>query len=328
MNLKKKISNENKKKIIFTAGPSSLLYENLSSIKPCFGRGDAEYLSTEKYVLNKILKLSGQSKIARFQGSGSLAIEVMALNFLYGKVLIIDTGYYSDRLKIISNQAKKTYKNIKSIKSVNWKNLESVSENFDWIFACPTETSCGLKVPIENLYKLKKRIKSKLMLDATASIGLENNHELADVISFSSCKGLFGLTGACFICFNTNFENEINSFYLNLKNHIDKKMTGPYHTIYSLYEILKKYNDFKYSVLTNKKIFLKRMDSYLSLPQINQPKLCTHITKKISSNQNVILYSPRNNLPGSVVCHLGEAHLKKGSKGKILDKLKLINEKK
>ena len=34
------------------------------------------------------------------------------------------------------------------------------------------------------------------MLDATGSIGLERYHELADVISFSSCKGLFGLTGA------------------------------------------------------------------------------------------------------------------------------------
>ena len=40
---------------------------------------------------------------------------------------------------------------------------------------------------------------AQLMLDATASIGLGDNHELADVISFSSCKGLFGLTGGTFI---------------------------------------------------------------------------------------------------------------------------------
>ena len=54
------------------------------------------------------------------------------------------------------------------------------------------------------------------MLDATASIGLEKDHELADVLSFSSCKGLFGLTGACFICFNVNIFNDVKSFYLNL----------------------------------------------------------------------------------------------------------------
>ena len=50
------------------------------------------------------------------------------------------------------------------------------------------------------------------MLDATASIGLEDGHNWADVISYSSCKGLFGLTGAGFIAFNTLPSNEIKSF--------------------------------------------------------------------------------------------------------------------
>ena len=163
-------------------------------------RGDKEYLSTENYVLKRLLKLSGQTEIARLQGSGSLAIEIMILNFLYGKVLIVDTGYYSDRLKLISKQAKKTYKHIKSIKSINWEHIDTISEKFDWILGCPTETSCGLRVPIKELYKLKKKTNSKLMLDATASIGLETGHNLADVISFSSCKGLFW-TYWCMFCF-------------------------------------------------------------------------------------------------------------------------------
>ena len=61
-------------------------------------------------------------------------------------------------------------------------------KKYDWIFACSTETSCGLKIPIRSLSRLAKKCKSKLMLDATGSIGLENEHELADVISFSSAK--------------------------------------------------------------------------------------------------------------------------------------------
>ena len=52
------------------------------------------------------------------------------------------------------------------------------------------------------MFELKKKCKSKLALDATASIGLEKNHELSDVAAFSSCKGLFGLTGGAFITFN------------------------------------------------------------------------------------------------------------------------------
>ena len=61
---------------------------------------------------------------------------------------------------------------------------------------CPVETSIGYKIPILKIQWIKKRCKSKLALDATASIGLEKNHEYADVLGYSSCKGLFGLTGA------------------------------------------------------------------------------------------------------------------------------------
>ena len=41
--------------------------------------------------------MTGHSHIIRFQGSGSLALEMMTLKFLYGKVLIVKSGYYSDK---------------------------------------------------------------------------------------------------------------------------------------------------------------------------------------------------------------------------------------
>ena len=160
------------------------------------------------------------------------------------------------------------------------------------------------------------------MLDATGSIGLEKNHDLSDVMGFSSCKGLFGLTGACFIAFSTQPQNEINSFYMNINSHIDKKMTGPYHIIYSLHDVLKKHSDFLESVKINKKIFLKKMYQYLTQPLLLQPNLCTHITKKVKAkNKNVILYQPRNDIGGSVVCHIGEVHLGRKAKGKIFNNL-------
>jgi len=326
MEIKKKIYIENNKKILFTAGPASLTEENIAGLKPCFGRGDKEYSKVENFVLSKIKKISGQKNIARIQGAGSLALELMVLNFLYGKILIVNTGYYSDRIQMICNYAKYNFKNIKVIKTINWKNLSDASGRYDWIIACPTETSCGLKIPISDLYLLKKKLKSKLMLDATASIGLEIDHELADVLSFSSCKGLFGLTGACFVGFSIKIKNDVKSFYMRLSNHLKKKMTGPYHTIYSLYETLKNHNNFKYSVIINKKKFLKKMQNHLSLPLRNQPLLCTHIKRNIyTKNKKIILYEPRNNLKGSIVCHLGEAHLKNKSKGKILDELKIVD---
>ena len=316
--LKKKINIYNKNKILFTPGPSSLSYENISEIKPCFGRGDDEYIKVEDRVLNKIKKISGHSKIVRLQGSASLAIEIMIYNFIYGKVLIVNTGVYSERLKDMASFAKSKFKYIKDIEYVEYKNLGNLKKNFDWIIACPVETSTGFKIPIENLDKFKKKFKSKLALDATASIGLEKNHDLSEVAAFSSCKGLFGLTGAAFLTYNDLPQNEINSFYLNLQNHLNKKMTGPYHIMYSLNQILNNYQDYFYSVKINKKRFLKSMKDYLLYPLINQPMLCTYVSKQIKKRNNkVVLYQSRAKISGSIVCHLGEVHLKRKAKGDI-----------
>ena len=309
---------------LFTPGPASLVLENLSGLRPCFGRGDLKYDKIEDRVLKNILKISGHKNIARLQGSASLALEIMIANFLFGNVLIINTGVYSDRLNYMSETSKKKYKYIKKIDYVSYKELDHIVKKYDWVVACPVETSIGYKIPILKLFELKNRCKSKLALDATASIGLEKNHELSDLAAFSSCKGLFGLTGGAFITFNEKQNNQIDEFNLNILNHLGKKMTGPYHAICSLDGVLRDYKNFSYSVKFNKKVFIHNMREYLLYPKKNQPNLCTLINKKVSSsNKNVVLYQSRANISGSVVCHLGETHLKRASKAKILDYLEI-----
>ena len=91
------------------------------------------------------------------------------------------------------------------------------------------------------------------MLDATASIGLEKNHSLAHVLSFSSYKGLFGLTGASFISYKVKPRYFKNSFYLNLESHENKNDWSISYDLLT-YEVLKNYNKIKQSVLNNKKI--------------------------------------------------------------------------
>ena len=323
--LKKFVTKKNLEKKLFTPGPASLLEENILSIQPCFGRGDETYEKLENKVLNKIKKISGHSSIARMQGSASFALEVMISNFIFGRILIIKTGVYSDRLYSMSKSSMRLYKYIKKIEYVDYKHLDDISSNFDWIIACPVETSIGYKIPIEQLFKLKKKLKSKLALDATASIGLEKNHELCDVAAFSSCKGLFGLTGASFIVFNRKNNNNIHQFNLNIDSHLLKKMTGPYHAICSLKDVLERYEDFKYSVKINKNYCLKKMGNNLVYSIKNQPYLCTLLNKKVIKKSNkVILYQSRGDIDGSIVCHLGEVHLKKRAKGKIIDSIKLV----
>ena len=322
--VKKFIDNKNSKKRLFTPGPASLLYENITSIEPCFGRGDYQYQKIEDNVLNRLKKFTNHRNIARMQGSASFALEVMINNFIYGKVLIIKTGIYSDRLLSMSIASKENFKKIKKIDYIDYKNIFDISKSYDWVMGCPVETSIGLKIPISKLNKLKKRCKAKLALDATASIGLEKDHDLADVLGYSSRKGLFGLTGGAFVAFNSSPNNIINQFNLNIYNHLEKKMTGPYHTICSLNDVLKSYSDFKYAVVANKKFFLKKMQHYLSHSISEQPTLCTLINKKIiKKDKKTILYQSRADISGSVVCHLGEVHLKRKAKGKIINSIKV-----
>ena len=318
------VNSANAKKKLFTAGPASLLPENLTGIIPCFGRGDIEYQDLEYQVLKSLKSMSGHSEIARMQGSGSLALEIVASNFLFGNVLIISSGYYSDRLRYLANCASKNFGMISSVDIMTFEEARAAKTKFDWIWACSTETSVGIKTPINELKNLAKSARASLALDATASFGLEKNHELADVISYSSCKGLFGLTGACFIAFNDTPKFDAPSFYLSLENHINKKMTGPYHAIASLSDVLPIHETLKKTVKINKLEFMKKMSAFLTQPPERQPLLCTHVSALIKAKSaDVVLYQPRNNLGGSIVCHIGEVHTKENCRADILDSLEV-----
>lgn len=317
------VAERNAAKLLFTAGPASLLPENLTGLRPCFGRGDTDYLEMEEAVLGTLGRMSGHARIARLQGSASLALEIMALNFLAGRVLIVQTGFYSERLATLATSAARRIGEVTTVDSADYGSLDAVTGSYDWVFACPTETSRGIHVPIPDLSRLAARLGARLMLDATASIGLESGHELADVIGYSSCKGLFGLTGGAFIAFNDPPPNEVDSFYLDLATHIEKRVTGPYHTIASLAHVLPRHSDFRAAVVTNKERFIRQMAPYLTVDAAHQPLLCTHVSCGIEAvDPRAILYHPRGVANGSVVCHLGEAHLGKDARGAILEAIR------
>ncbi len=313
------IKNKNSEKKLFTAGPASLAQENILGLEPCFGRGDENYSKIENRVLSTLKELSGHKYIARLQGSGSTGLEVMISNFAYGKVLIIDSGYYAQRAEMMAKVASKAYGQITEVSSIDWQSFESINGRFDWVIGCYTETSIALKLDIEKMRKFANSLGAKLMLDATASIGLEAHHELADTISYSSCKGLFGLTGAAFVAFNDMPNFNIPSFNLSIESHLEKKMTGPYHAICSLDKIIKDHHNFKYAVEACKKHFTSKFGKYLFFPIEKQPLLCTRVRGTIAaSDPKAILYSPRTLAPNeSVVCHLGEIHLGPNAKGLI-----------
>lgn len=316
------VDQRNRHRQLFTAGPASLLAENLTGLRPCFGRGDAAYMTAEENVMTHLSRLSGHTHLIRMQGSACLALEIVTRNFLTGRILVIETGFYSSRLTTMARNAMSQPGEVRSVETIAWSELDSVDGAFDWVMACSTETSTGYKLPIDALRHASDRLGAQLMLDATASIGLENNHELADVIAYSSCKGLFGLTGAAFIASHKLPSHSVDSFYLSYENHREKRMTGPYHAILSLADVLPRHKEFREAVVINKNVFMRKMHNWLPVAHEYQPLLCTRVNRKITtSNPAAVLYVSRYPIEGSIVCHLGEVHLGLGAKGEILDAL-------
>lgn len=315
--LKNRAKNLNSKKFLFTPGPASLTANNLMGIGPAFGRGDDQYLKIESVVLDWLRVISGQSQIVRLQGSATLAIEVALRNFVSGKVLVLDSGYYSKRITdMLSHRS--------DVSLFVFDKADNYGDyiKFDWVVACPTETSTAYLTPINSLKDIAEKYKAKLFLDATGSIGLEENHNLADVVCFSSCKGLFGLTGASFIAFSVEPSNTPKEFSLSLSTYAEKKTTGPYNAIQSLFANIPNFSALKNSVIVNKSKMLELTGDKLVHSIANQPKLCTAVASKIVAlDPRVVLYNPRVHNNYSIICHLGEAHLGYRAQGKILKKI-------
>ena len=297
------ISKRNRNKLMLTPGPSSICAAAIKHIEPVFGRGDTDYEKIYYEVTEWIKNLSGQDEVISLIGSATLAIEISIINFLSGDILVIDTGFYSRRIyKIISK-----YKNVDLI---NFKEIDKIDKKYDWIAACFTETSCGYKFNLGNLSRLKFKTKANLFLDATGSIGLEDGHEIADLIAFSSCKGLLGLTGAAFIAKKNNIvQNNLFNipYYLNYNIHKEKLVTGPYHILEGLLGIKEIHHLLLENIRSFHNAFLKKYGKLLVWEFDNQPKLCTLIKAncKAINNKKVIFYKSRNVVENqSIICHL------------------------
>ena len=295
------ITQINNQKLMLTPGPAVVLHENLLSIKPLFGRDDVEYQHMADRVLSWIKKLSGQDHVIMAQGSSTFALELAAHTFISGNVLLVSTGYYSDRLeKLLPKDSQVTI--------CKYENIGAIEGAFDWIMCAYTETSIAFKIDLQKIKEKAKYIGAKLYVDATGSIGLEENHQLADLMAFSSCKGLFGFTGACFIAYKNGLKQTIQPhFYFNLETHQNKLVTGPYHAIASLYGVIEQHKIFKQRVIASKQVVLNEWPNLVR--KYNQPLLCTYLDGKVSKqDNNIVCYSPRSKLKGSVICHFGEIH--------------------
>jgi hypothetical protein len=75
-------------------------------------------------------------------------------------------------------------------------------------------------------------------------------------------------------------------------------------------------------VQVNKIVFARKFSDFIAHPEEHQPLLCTYVSTSIkSSSGRSVLYEPRDTSTGSIVSHLGEAHLGKLASGAIVSDL-------
>jgi len=296
------IASLNNDKLMLTPGPAVVLHENLEQLRPVFGRGDEAYQQMASAVTEWVKRLSGQDELVVAQGSATFALELAAYAFVTGKVLLVSTGYYSDRLaKLLPKGCETT--------SVQYQELEDVEGNYDWVMCAYTETSTAFLVDIKFVRQVTDNLGARLFVDSTGSIGLESHHELCDVTAFSSCKGLFGLTGAAFVAYKNELKpTALPNFYFNIETHQQHMVTGPYHVIASLYGVMNMHEKLRERVVASKQLVMERFSDFIPTRD-NQPLLCTYLSGEVvPSDDNIVLYSPRSDSPGSVICHFGEIH--------------------
>ena len=289
-------------KITFCPGPGAVIPQWFTYQKEYFGRGDLEYKRLKEKTLKWLKKISGQEEVIPVAGAGTTAAIVALNTFLSKKILIIKTGYYSDRW--INYLKKVKFSN--SIEEVSYKefiNKKKFKKGYDWILFVYVETASCTKFDIKKVKKLCSLNKSKLMVDATASIGLEPNHDLADVVFFSSCKGLFGPTGLGFVAYKKKIKlKESKDFLLDYKTHQKSMYTLGYNCMASLYAISKIHKKLKQKIVYSKKFLKKYATDYT-----NSPLIGVGLKKKIK-NKNLsytIFYQPRLNPGYDVIFFLG-----------------------
>ena len=84
-------------------------------------------------------------------------------------------------------------------------------------------------------------------------------------------------------------------------------ITGPYHAIASLYGVMNIHDQLRERVVNSKTAVMKKWPKLIR--EGNQPLLCTYLEAEVEpKDDNIVLYTPRSELKGSVICHFGEIH--------------------
>lgn len=257
---------DGKKMILLNVGPvnipervrNALLKPDLCHREPEF----AELLSNVRRKLNQAFRCRNKHTTLLLSGSGTASVEATIASVIRdGKFLVLSNGYYAEKMaKIALLYGIKT-----DLMNFGWgkeivsgeveKKLKSDSAT-RFIGIVHTETSTAMLNDVHTIGELATQYGKTLIVDAMASIGVEDLDMERDGMHFcmgSANKCIEGIPGCSFVCSDKSKLDELKSLaprtsYLDLYQHYKYEegsgersgtpFTPPVHVIYALDEAL------------------------------------------------------------------------------------------
>jgi len=196
---------------LLTPGPLTTRYSVKHAMLTDHCTWDDEYKAITTSVMNDITHISANDEYATvlLQGSGSYAVEAMinCLCHKKDKILFLVNGEYGKRMLAIANGSRKDYEHItfdmtQPIEICAIEKKLKKDKDISVIVFVHCETTTGVVNPLEDVARLAKSYKKKVLIDAMSSFaaydidmpGLD-----IDALAASSNKCLEGLPGLSFV---------------------------------------------------------------------------------------------------------------------------------
>ena len=202
---------QNASRKLLTPGPLTTRYSVKHAMLTDHCTWDDEYKAITTSVMNDITHISANDEYTTvlLQGSGSYAVEAMinCLCHKKDKILFLVNGEYGKRMLVIANGSRKNYAHIAFDvtqpidTSVVEKKLKRDKDIAVIVFV-HCETTTGIVNPLEDIARLAKAYKKKVLVDAMSSFAaydIDMSGLGIDALAASSNKCLEGLPGLSFV---------------------------------------------------------------------------------------------------------------------------------
>lgn len=230
--------------LLFTPGPTPVPRFAIESMsKNTIHHRTSEFEYIFKNTREKLLKLLSMDEVIVLSSSGTGAMQASILNFCKKKSLIINSGKFGERFVKMSQSFKYDFIELKydwdtpaSLEDI--KNILDNNRDIDSILIQISESSGGLRHPVEDIAKYVKLIDENIIIiaDGITSVAVEKiDTDNIDILITGSQKALMlppglGIIGLSKRALKILDRNSDIDFYFNLKSELkaQRKNTTAY----------------------------------------------------------------------------------------------------